>query len=285
MGGLKTMAKYGMVIDVNKCNGCHNCFLACKDEYAGNDYLPYSAEQPLHGQYWMQIGEKERGSYPKVKLSYIPLPCLHCGNAPCITASPNDTVHRRADGIVLIDPEKALGKKEIVNTCPHRVIYWNEEKNVPQKCTFCAHLLDEGYKEPRCAEACPTGALTFGDLNDPKSDLVRLLDSKKTEDLQPAYGLKPKVVYVGLPKRFIAGEVVFGNQEEECAENVEVTLIHGNESKSVKTDNYGDFEFEGLIPNSSYTLHVKHKGYVPKEMTVQTRLDMNLGEIVLQEEA
>ena len=92
------MAKYGMVIDVNKCNGCHNCFLSCRDEYAGNDYLPHSAAQPLHGQYWMQIGEKERGTYPKVKLSYIPLPCLHCGDAPCITASPKGAVHRRADG-------------------------------------------------------------------------------------------------------------------------------------------------------------------------------------------
>jgi hypothetical protein len=89
------------------------------------------------------------------------------------------------------------------------------------------------------------------------------------------------VVYVGLPKRFIAGEVVLGNQEEECAENVEVTLIHGNESKSVKTDNYGDFEFEGLTHNRSYTIRVEHKGYVLKEITVQTRLDMNLGEVVL----
>jgi len=275
------VAKYGMVIDVNKCNGCHNCFLACKDEYAGNDYLPYSAEQPLHGQYWMQIGEKERGSYPKVKVSYIPLPCLHCGDAPCITASPKDAVQRRSDGIVLIDPEKALGKKEIVNTCPHRVIYWNEEKNIPQKCTFCAHLLDGGLKEPRCVEACPTGALTFGDLDDPESDIVWLLDSKETEDLQPAYGLKPKVVYVGLPKRFIAGEVVLGNQHEECAEGVDVTLIHDQESKSVKTDNYGDFEFEGLTHNRSYTIRVEHKGYVSKEITVQTRLDMNLGEVVL----
>jgi Fe-S-cluster-containing dehydrogenase component len=281
MGGLRTMAKYGMVIDVNKCNGCHNCFLSCRDEYAGNDYLPYSAAQPLHGQYWMQIGEKERGSYPKVKLSYIPLPCLHCGDAPCIKAASNGAVYRRADGIVLIDPEKALSKKEIVNSCPHRVIFWNEEKNIPQKCTLCAHLLEEGYKQPRCAEACPTGALTFGDLDDPESDIVRLLNGTKTEELEPAYKLKPKVVYVGLPKRFIAGEVVLSNQRDECAEGVKVTLIEGNESKILETDNYGDFEFEGLTANSSYTIRVEHEGYVSQEMTVQTRLDVNLGEVVL----
>ena len=276
------MAKYGMVIDVNKCNGCHNCFLSCRDEYAGNDYPSYSAAQPLHGQYWMQIGEKERGTYPKVKLSYIPLPCLHCGDAPCITASSNGAVHRRADGIVLIDPEKSVGAKEIVGSCPHRVIFWNGEKNIPQKCTFCAHLLDEGNKEPRCAEACPTGALTFGDLDDPESDIVRLLGSMETEDLQPEYGLKPKVVYVGLPKRFIAGEVLLSNQQDECAEGVKVTLMEGSESKTIETDNYGDFEFEGLTPNSSYTIRVEHEGYVSKEMTVQTRLDLNLGEVILE---
>ncbi|MFC1868629.1 4Fe-4S dicluster domain-containing protein [Thermodesulfobacteriota bacterium] len=276
------MTQYGMVVDISKCNGCYNCFLACRDEYAGNDYPPYSAAQPLHGQYWMQIGERERGTYPKVKVSYIPLPCLHCREASCITASPGDAVHRRPDGIVLIDPEKAVGKKEIVNKCPHRVIYWNEEKNIPQKCTFCAHLLDEGWKEPRCVEACPTGALIFGDLDDPGSEIVGMLKSDKTEELHPEYGLAPGVVYVGLPKRFIAGEVVLGDQQDECAEGVKVTLIRGNESRNLITDNYGDFEFEDLEPNSSYTIRIDHEGYILKEMTVLTRLDTNLGEIILE---
>jgi hypothetical protein len=86
---------------------------------------------------------------------------------------------------------------------------------------------------------------------------------------------------VGLPKRFIAGEVVLSNQRDECAEGVKVTLIEGNESKILETDNYGDFEFEGLTANSSYTIRVEHEGYVSQEMTVQTRLDVNLGEVVL----
>lgn len=276
------MTQYGMIIDISKCSGCYSCFLACRDEYAGNDYPPFSAAQPLHGQYWMQIREKERGTYPKVKVSYIPLPCQQCREAFCTKASTDDAVYRRPDGIVLIDPVKAVGKKEIVNSCPHRVIYWNEEKNIPQKCTFCAHLLDDGWKEPRCVEACPTGALIFGDLDDPKSKIAGMLKSDKTEELHPEYGLKPRVVYVGLPKRFIAGEVVFRDRQGECAEGVKVTLKHGNESRSLKTDNYGDFEFEGLTPNTSYTICIDHKGYISKEINAQTRLDINLGEIVLE---
>jgi Fe-S-cluster-containing dehydrogenase component len=281
-GRAKSLAKYGMIVDIGKCNGCYNCFLSCRDEYAGNDYPPYSAAQPTHGQYWMQVGEKERGSYPKVKVSYIPLPCLHCEEAPCITSSPGNAVYRRPDGIVLIDPEKAAGKKEIANKCPHRVIYWNVHKKIPQKCTFCAHLLDEGWKVPRCVEACPTGALTFGDLDDPDSDLVRLMNSGEIEELHPEYGLKPRVVYKGLPKRYIAGEIVLDDRRGECAEGVLVTLIGGDEETTIKTDNYGDFEFDGLVPHNSYRIRIEHEGYASKEIAVQTRLDVNIGEIVLE---
>ena len=193
------MARYGMLINIDKCNGCYNCFLACKDEFAGNDYLPISAAQPGEGKSWMRVTEKERGSVPKVKVDYIPLPCLHCADAPCVNKSTDKSVYRRPDGIVLIDPEKAKGKKEILASCPHRVIYWNEEKSLPQKCTFCAHLLDMGWKEPRCVEACPDEALVFGDLDDPASEISRLIAASKTEELNPGFALKPSVRYIDLP--------------------------------------------------------------------------------------
>ena len=144
------MARLGIVIDINKCTGCHNCFLACRDEYFGNDYGTYSAPQPLDGQFWMQVKEIERGSFPRPKLDYIPVPCMHCESAPCMNVAADGAVYRREDGIVLIDPQKAKGQRDIVNTCPYRVIFWNEELQIPQKCTMCAHRLDEGDKEPRC---------------------------------------------------------------------------------------------------------------------------------------
>lgn len=274
------MAKYGMVIDITRCNGCYTCFLACRDEYWNNDYPPYSLAQPFTGQFWTRVIEKERGKYPKVKVAYIHLQCMHCQDAPCAKVAQNNAVYERPDGIVIIDPEKAVGQKEIVSACPYRVIFWNEEKNIPQKCTFCAHLLDKGWKEPRCVEACPTGARVFGDLDDPNSEVSKLIASEKVETLHPEYELKPRVYYIGLPKRFIAGTVVFGDKDE-CAENVDVTLSRDGEKQTIKTNNYGDFEFEGLEAEKEYSVKIEHSGYAPKEFTVQTKIDVYLGEIIL----
>ena len=276
------MPRYGMVIDVTKCTGCYNCFLACKDEYCGNDYPSYSASQPASGQYWMKLVEKERGTYPKVKLSYTPTPCMQCEDPLCARVESGGAVYKREDGIVIVDPEKARGQRGIVSSCPHRVIYWNEEKQVPQKCTFCAHLLDQGWKEPRCVETCPTGALIFGDLDDPDSEISRLKASRDIEELHPEYELKPAVSYIGLPKRFIAGDVIFGDQEDECAAGVSVTLKKGAEEETVKTDSFGDFEFEGLENNTEYSIRIEHDGYATEELNVRTATDLNVGEIILK---
>jgi Fe-S-cluster-containing dehydrogenase component len=272
--------KYGMIIDVTRCNGCYNCFLACRDEHCGNDYPGYSAAQPYSGQFWMRIIERERGQYPKVKVTYTCIPCMQCENAPCVEASLDGAVCRRADGIVIIDPEKAQGQKQIVKACPYRVIYWNEEKNTAQKCTFCAHLLDQGWKEPRCVEVCPTQALVFGDLNDPDSEISRTIAATKgkLEVLHSEYGLMPRVQYIGIPKRFIVGEVIFRDKKEECAAGVKVTLSgKGSADKVTKTDNYGDFEFEGLEADKDYTVLVEHSGYRPRKIKVRTAIDTYLG--------
>lgn len=273
--------KYGMVVDITKCNGCFNCFLACRDEYCGNDYPPYSAAQPYSGHSWMRVAEKERGKYPKVKVAYTPIPCMQCEKPSCVEAALNGAAYQREDGIVIIDPAKAVGQKEIMNACPYRVIYWNEEKNLPQKCTFCAHLLDKGWKEPRCVEACPMGALLFGDLNDPSSEIAKVIASGKTETFHPEYDLKPKVKYIGIPKRFVAGEVLFKDKKDECAEGVTVTLKGDGVEKTTRTDNYGDFEFEGLEADKEYTLLVEHRGYAFKKIKVRTKVDVYTGEIVL----
>ncbi|NLV71489.1 MAG: oxidoreductase [Actinobacteria bacterium] len=276
------MARLSLLIDVTKCSGCHNCFLACRDEFYGNDYTPYSAPQPLEGQFWMQIKEVERGTYPKPKLDYIPLPCLHCEEAPCVAAAADGAVYRRADGIVIIDPEKAKGQKDIVNSCPYRVIFWNKELEIPQKCTLCAHRLDEGEKQPRCVEACPTGALVFGDLDDPESEIAKLSASLDVEVYHPEYASLPTVKYVGIPKRFIAGEVVRRDVPGECAEGVKVTLEGGGVSLETLSDSYGDFEFDGLEKNTDYRVGVECDGYAPMIIEVSTQTDVDLGEIVLE---
>ena len=275
------MSRYAILIDIKKCSGCYNCFLACRDEFYGNDYPGYSAAQPLHGQFWMQIQEIERGEYPKPKIAYVPKPCLHCEDAPCLSAAKDGAAYRRPDGIVMIDPEKAKGQEAIAKACPYRVIYWNEELQLPQKCTLCAHRLDEGEKQPRCVESCPTGAMVFGDLDDPASEIVKLAAELPVEDLHPEFATRPLIRYVGLPKRFVAGEVVFSGKEGECAEGVKVTLQGGGVNLATATDLFGDFEFEGLNKNEKYRLTVSAVGYREKMLEIVTRKDVNLGEIVL----
>lgn len=276
------MTTYGMLIDVDRCTGCYNCFLSCRDEYCGNDHLPYSAQQPYAGHFWMKVKEIERGSYPKMKVAYTPVPCQQCKNPTCVKAATDDAAYMRKDGIIIIDPEKAKGQNAIVAACPYRVIYWNEALQIPQKCTFCAHLLDQGWKVPRCVEACPTNALVFGDLDDPASEIAKLKAAGGYEKLNPEFDLIPKVLYAALPKRFIAGEIIFNDKQEECAQHVEVVLLKGNEAVGkTETDIYGDFEFEGLEKDQDYTVQIKHKGYKSKTLKTFTQIDVNLGEIRL----
>jgi Fe-S-cluster-containing dehydrogenase component len=262
------MARLSMLFDVTKCSGCHNCFLACRDEYYGNDYSPYSAPQPLDGQFWMQIKEVERGSFPKPKLDYIPLPCQHCEKAPCIDVATDGAAYRRKDGIV--------------NSCPYRVVFWNAELDIPQKCTMCAHRLDEGEAMPRCVEACPTGALIFGDLDDPGSEIAKTAAVLKTEVYHPEYATSPTVQYFALPKKFVVGEVVRRDVPGECAEGVKITLEGRGETVEIRSDSYGDFEFEGLEKNTDYRVGIDLDGYASMVIEVYTQTDVDLGVIVLE---
>lgn len=277
----ETMTRYGMAIDVDRCTGCFACFLACRDEHSGNDHRPVSVAQP-DGHSWIKVREVERGSFPKVKVSYVPVPCLQCTDAPCMRAATGGAVYRRADGIVIIDPDKAAGQRDIVSSCPYGAVFWNEETDLPQKCTFCAHLLDDGWKEPRCVEACPTQALVFGNLDDPGSEVARLGADTTIEALPPEPAAQPPVGYFGLPTRFVAGEIVLGDRPQECPTGVTVRLRHGRQTVTTSTDNYGDFEFNGLEADDEYVLSIEHAGYKPREVRIHASADPNLGTIMME---
>lgn len=280
------MARYGIAIDIDKCTGCHSCFLACKDEFIGNDYLPTSVAQPHAGHSWIRLKEVEQGSGTKVRVDYVPILCQHCKSLACASVAPKGAVYRRDDGIVIIDPEKAKGCKEIVNACPYGAVFWNEELNVPQKCTMCAHMLDNGEKTTRCAEVCPTGALVFGDMEDPDSPVSKVLAEKagKLEALKPELGTMPSIKYVGLPKVFIAGELLFSDKPGECAQGVKVTLAttDGGKAAETVTDCFGDFVFRNLDSNRAYVVKVEQGGYLPCEVEVRTFASQNVGELVLR---
>jgi Fe-S-cluster-containing dehydrogenase component len=275
------MTKWGFVIDISKCSACYCCFIACKDEYWDNDYPPYTVAQPRHGQSWMNISKKERGKHPFVKVAYMPVPCMHCEDAPCIKAARNGAIYKRPDGIVVIDPQKAAGQKDLVKSCPYNAIFWNEEKSLPQKCTFCVHRLEAG-EIPRCAQACPTECIHFGDLDNPESDVSRLIKSAKAEVFHPEWNTRPLVYYLGLHKMtkyFIAGAVVFGDTDE-CAEGVTVNLTVNGKSVKTTTNNYGEFEFDGLNAGK-YKLKLECNGYAPKIKNIDLKTDSYLDNIVL----
>jgi Fe-S-cluster-containing dehydrogenase component len=294
------MARYGIAIDIDRCTGCHSCFLACKDEFVGNDHLPHSAAQPSSGHTWIRLKEIEQGTGTKVKVDYVPILCQHCSSPACAAAAPKGAVYQREDGIVLIDPEKARGCKEIVDACPYGTVYWNAESNLPQKCTLCAHMLDAGEKTTRCAEACPTGAIVFGDLEDPdraarragtkrdfgRSPLSRMLVEKagKIESLKPEFDTVPRVRYIDLPKAFIAGEVLLSDRQDECANGVIVSLADkgGQIIRQTTTDFLGDFAFDRLESNQYYVVKIDLAGYFPAEIVVKTFASRNLGELVLR---
>src|SRR5665648_646030 len=159
------MARWHLVIDVDLCEDCNNCFLACKDEHVDNAWPGYAAPQPRHGQRWIDILRKERGRYPLVDAVYLPVPCMHCDDAPCVAAG-EGAVRKCEDGIVLIDPVRTKGMRDLPASCPYGVIWWDEERELPQKCTLCAHLLDQGWHDTRCTQVCPTGALRLVDASD-----------------------------------------------------------------------------------------------------------------------
>jgi Fe-S-cluster-containing dehydrogenase component len=276
--------KWNLIIDVAKCEDCNNCFLACKDEHVDNDFPPYSVAQPRHGHRWMNIMRKERGQFPLIDCAYLPIPCQHCDDAPCIRKAGDGEVYKMDNGIVIIDPEKARGRKDIAAACPYGAIWWNEEREVAQKCTLCAHLLDQGWKEPRCVQSCPTGALRAVRAED--AEMAQIVKGEGLEVLHPEYQTRPRVYYKNLYrylKCFIAGSVaVEAAGVTDCAEGATVTLFKDSTRLGeVITDGFGDFKFDNLEENSGrYTVQVAFKDR-KKALDAELTTSKNLGTILL----
>jgi Fe-S-cluster-containing dehydrogenase component len=270
-----------MLIDINMCNGCHNCQIACKDEHVGNDWTPYAKPQPDIGHFWKKVTDHTQGTVPKVRVRYMHDICQQCDDAPCIKACKTEAIYKREDGIVIIDPVKCTGRRNCMDACPYGVIYFNSDLNIAQKCTFCAHLLDDGWKEPRCVDACPTDALRFGE----EEEMKKFLDQGGFEIYKPEENTKPRVYYKGLLNKFFVAGEVWDPAEDECLENCTVTLTGADGSKrSLQTDEFGDFWFERNVPGR-YTLLVEKEGYLPRTFeNIDATKDVNVGDIQLFKE-
>jgi len=251
--------KWNMIVDIEPCNNCRGCFLAVKDEHTGNDFPGYAAEQPAMGANWMDIERHERGTYPLVDAHFKPVMCNHCDDAPCLEKG-GDAVSKRADGIVIIDPEKAKGRKDLVEACPYGAISWNEELELPQAWIFDAHLLDNGWDQTRAEQSCPTNVFKSVKVDD--AEMQRIAEAEGLEVLNPELNTKPRVYYKNMhlfTTCFVGGTVVATiDGVEECVEGAEVVVTqNGAEVGRATTDTFGEFKIDKLAKNSgSYDIEV-----------------------------
>jgi Fe-S-cluster-containing dehydrogenase component len=266
------MKKWNLIVDVAECHNCHNCFVTCKDEYVDNNFPGYSAPQPLHGHKWINILAKERGQYPRVEAAYLPTMCNHCDNAPCIAAG-KGAVTKRDDGIVIIDPQLAVGRKDLVEACPYGAIWWNEELRLPQTWTFDAHLLDRGWKEPRCVQSCPTGALKSIKVSD--QEMAAIIQAEQLKPLAPEKNTKPRVYYKNLylyDRLFIAGSIVAERAGVlDCVDQAQIELMKDGAVKaSTQSDIFGEYKIDALDENSGpYELRISHREFKTKSITTE----------------
>ncbi len=278
------MKKWNMIIDVAECTNCNLCTLAAMDEYVGNDWPGYSAPMPRHGHKWINILQKERGQIPMIDVAYVPTTCNHCDDAPCIKAAPKGAIKKRKDGIVIIDPEKAKGQKQLVEACPYGHIWWNEEQQLPQAWTFDAHLIDQGWQQTRGHQSCPTGAMRAVKVED--EEMARMARDEGLEVMRPELNTKPRIYYRNLwrySKCFIGGSVAEEkNGAIDCVEGASVQLVRDGVSLAVTTtDNYGDFKFDKLDENSGrYTVQIFASGRT-KSIEATLGASISLGEIRL----
>jgi Fe-S-cluster-containing dehydrogenase component/formate-dependent nitrite reductase membrane component NrfD len=175
---------YGFVIDNRSCIGCHACSTACKSENS----------VPL-GVYRTWVKYTETGSFPDTQRHFQVTRCNHCANPPCVRICPTRAMYQRDDGIVEFDPDRCIGCKACMQACPYDAIHIDPETQTAAKCHYCAHRVDVGL-EPACVVVCPTHAILAGDLDDPTSEIAKVVSREKVSVRKPEQGTAPKLFYI-----------------------------------------------------------------------------------------
>jgi Fe-S-cluster-containing dehydrogenase component len=202
---VKAVFRYGMVIDLKKCIGCDTCTVACK-----------ATNATPRGISWNRVLKYETGKYPHSKLNFLPITCMHCEKPECLKACPTGATIKRDDGILMIDSDKCTGCRYCMVVCPYtarrffdrlvtyypehmtpfeKLGYQNHTRGIVQKCDFCLERVEQGL-QPSCVVSCTANARFFGNLNDPDSEVSRLIRERKGFVLSPERGTKPSVYYL-----------------------------------------------------------------------------------------
>ena len=187
------MTKYGFAINLHRCIGCRTCSISCKMENGVADGLlrmrVLNDEERL-------VYDVPQGSYPALTMTWTPVPCQHCDGAPCVAACPQKgATYKRDDGIVLVDEEKCIGCGLCVEACPYGARQLDEEAKKVDKCTLCAHRLDAGLGTTMCQISCPGRALAVGDVDDPTSEVAKIIAEHETTRLIESEGTGPQAYY------------------------------------------------------------------------------------------
>jgi Fe-S-cluster-containing dehydrogenase component len=178
------MPKYAMVIDQRRCIGCMACVAACKRE---ND-VP--AEH-----FRTRVVEQVEGTFPRLRMELRSELCNHCDNPPCVYNCPTGASYKEKDGTVQINRMKCVGCKACLAACPYDARYMDPDKGYADKCSFCSHRV-AAKQEPACVATCIGRSRIFGDLDDPTSQVSRLLRDQDSHVLLREAGTQPRVFYI-----------------------------------------------------------------------------------------
>jgi len=209
--------KWAMVIDVKACVGCRKCVYACVRENNIGRESGFTYIQVLEmelGSNELELGNVDYEEGGRPDKWYLPVQCMHCAKPSCVYGCPVVATWREPDGIVVIDYDKCIACRNCMITCPYDARHFNwvepevpknevnpkvplhEKAGVVEKCTFCVQRTRNGMSTV-CTEACPVGARTFGDLNDPDSAVSHILRTRRAFRLKEELGNEPAIWYVG----------------------------------------------------------------------------------------